>query len=235
MTKIWGLVIGDLSILEIISIIVTALLAFLTLQLYIKQVRFEEHDRGPQFNVKIVSGIPGSTEELTDAYDQYLEISNNGKAIDNKEIETAAVLNIGMTKNENSETLKGICYKVDDFFTSFYDQAYLRYDKTGIISRKSTSFHYSQIMGKIYGVSQEINDTNDEDKFQVYETFDYYVKISYIDFDGNNKENYFRNEHPIGKAEYEKVSKFKTINANQQEEGMKEIKNDLLKLKKNYK
>jgi len=235
MTKIWKLVIGDLSILEIISIIVTALLAFLTLQLYIKQVRFEEHDRGPQFDVKIVSGIPGSTEELTDAYDQYLEISNNGAAIDNKEIETAAVLNIGMTKNENNETLKGICYKVDDFFTSFYDQAYLKYDKTGIISRKSTSFHYSQIMGKIYGVSQEINDINDEDKFQVYETFDYYVKISYIDFDGNDKENYFRNEQRISKAEYEKVLKLKTINANQQEEGINEIKNDLIKLKKKYK
>ena len=69
----------------------------------------------------------------------------------------------------------------------------------------------------------------------MYKGFDYYVKIFYIDFDGNKKENYFRNEQRISTTEYEKVLKFKTMNANQQEEGMNEIKNELLKLKKEYK
>ncbi|KAI3350137.1 hypothetical protein [Clostridium botulinum] len=188
--------------LEVVAWITTAFIAILTLNIYSKQLKLDEHLNEPVFEISVIQ------DTIDDTYEQYLQIINTGKAIENKEIDTEAILLLQRTENEDNSTLKNIQIRVENFFYNENDMMNYGNNLAGVICRRETNFNYIDIQNQVLDIRSKLNSSYNK-TIQVYPDFIYFIKISYRNYDGKEKNRYYKvgryNNKEIAKEEYESI------------------------------
>lgn len=201
------------DVLEIASWISMCVIAFMTWKVYDKQLKLDEHLNEPRFEISVVQ------ENLDGTFEQYLQVINNGSPIEDKQIETDAVLWLERTENEDDSTLKKIPIKVENFFYNQNDKMNYSNAKTGIICKRETNFHYRDIQNEILKIRSKLNDSY-EKTIQVYSDFTYFVKISYKDYSNEKKFKYYEvgsfNSKEISEDNYNQMLKLQGIDVNKE-------------------